>query len=225
MVTMNEFLKSYLLEIIIKTSTSSAFLSVFLGVFLSFFVFPAWPIGRRAKKVDLLRQCAEEIAVRVALFKLKLAASEPNTPQEALLKEAAYEQAKELEEHLKKELEWLAPPPDKLWLQRATWKEVFLPAPYEGQQNLSFAARCAWWIFIIVFLVLRVFSAACMLLLLSAVFRLELFPHPTAVVFEFIVLMVIYASVSWYASLSLRRSVYVSAMRHQKPNLQIQNLI
>jgi hypothetical protein len=209
-VAMNDFLKSPLLEDTIPK---------IIGVVIATvpFAFAAWPISRRAKQIALFRQFANEIAVRDALFKLKLAASEPKTPQEALVKEAAYEKAQKLEEHLNKELEGLDPPPDKLWLQRASLKEVVFPARYEGQHNLSAIARSWWWILIIIALFCRLLSTAFLFLLPLVAFRL-LFPHSPIAVFELLFQLVIYGLFFWYGSLMWRRWAYIVATRNPSPS-------
>ncbi len=59
-------------------------------------------IGRRAKLTDLFDRVAKEIAVRDALLKLKIKASEADSPQRISARAVAYKQAEYLEKRLQK---------------------------------------------------------------------------------------------------------------------------
>jgi hypothetical protein len=102
-------------------------------------------IGPAAKRAALFDRYAKEIAVRDALLKLKLFASEPNSPQQASAKEETYKQAEQIEAHLKEELARGASRTlSEEWWQHASLKEKFFPACYEGQKHLDTSARTNW---------------------------------------------------------------------------------
>lgn len=104
-------------------------------------------IGRAAKHADLFDRIAKEVAVRDALLKLKVSASEPNSPQQISAKESAYRHAEELEEQLKKGLAGPTPTtrPEELWWRQASMREKLWPERYEGKGLPSVPARRKWW--------------------------------------------------------------------------------
>jgi hypothetical protein len=183
-------------------------------------------LGRRAKEADLFDRITKEIAVRGALLQLKLSAlagSELNDPKQVSAKEVTYQQAKDLEERLNKELERLAPitRPEELWWRQTSTINRLFPEHSERdrKKQLDTGSKFKWWLFISLF-----YGALAVYLLFAGLFT-YLIVHTKAGSLSksdlhtytvLLVLLAIIAPASLWFSTAFRRDAYAISLR-QKP--------